>query len=251
MTDLPSATAIQQARAILAGARRVAVLTGAGISAESGVPTYRGVSGVWKAFSAKDMASPEGFARDPERVWAWHNDRRLALASIAPNAGHRALADLERLLADRGDRFDLATQNIDGLHQAAGSRNVHELHGTILAIYCVVCGKRRWLGFDPVDGLPRCESCGGLLRPAIVWFGEVLPRDVWLAAANAATSSDVFMTIGTSAVVYPAAGLVEMAIGAGARTIEVNLEPTPASTLVDVALHGPAGNILPRLVPEA
>jgi len=251
VTDPHVDAGVEQVRGLLADARRVAVLTGAGISAESGVPTYRGSGGVWKAFSAKEMASPEGFGRDPPRVWTWHNERRMALAHIQPNAGHRALADLEGVITDRGDRFDLATQNIDGLHQAAGSRNVHELHGTLLAVYCVACGKRQWLGFDPVEGLPHCESCGGLLRPAIVWFGETLPRDVWLAAADAATACDLFLTVGTSAVVYPAAGLLEMAVRAGARSVEVNLEATPASEVVDVALHGPAGEILPRLLSDA
>jgi len=242
---------LARARDMLAGASRVAILTGAGISAESGVPTYRGASGVWKAFSAEDLASPEGFARDPERVWQWHNERRLALADIEPNAGHRALADLQRRLEAQGGRLDLATQNIDGLHQAAGSRNVLELHGSLLAIRCTACPERRYIGFEPADAIPRCASCGALMRPAIVWFGETLPQNVWLTAAEAAVTCDVFMTVGTSAVVYPAAGLVEMAVASGADSIEVNLEPTPASDLVDVALAGHAGEILPRLVAPA
>jgi len=239
---------LARARDLLAGATRAAVLSGAGISAESGVPTYRGVGGVWNAFNAEDLASPDGFARDPDRVWQWHNERRMALAHIEPNAGHRALAALQRLVETRGGRFDLVTQNIDGLHQAAGSQGVLELHGTILAVRCSACPARRHIGFEPADTIPRCEACGSLMRPAIVWFGEMLPQDVWLQAADAVTGCDVFMTVGTSAVVYPAAGLIEMAVAAGARSIEVNLEPTPASDLVDVSLEGKAGELLPQLV---
>ncbi len=240
--------AIAQSRSILADARNVAVLSGAGISAESGVPTYRGVGGIWEGFSAAELASAEGFARDPAKVWGWHNQRRMELAAVKFNTGHKALADLEAQVVARGGMFTLATQNIDGLHQAAGSQNVLELHGTILAIRCSQCTDKRHIAFEPVDDeVPRCGGCGAYMRPDIVWFGEQLPSDVWEAAARSAYECDVFMTIGTSAVVYPAAGLIEMAAGTGAKTIEVNLERTAASGLVNISLQGKAGEILPQL----
>jgi NAD-dependent deacetylase len=239
---------VGQAHDLLCRAPAITVLSGAGISAESGVPTYRGAGGLWRGFSAEDVASPEGFARDPRRVWQWHNERRLALKDVRPNAGHEALARLEEAVASRGGRFTLATQNIDGLHRAAGSRNVLELHGSILAMRCTRCGQRRDLGFEPVGDLPKCAQCGRIMRPAIVWFGEALPQQEWLAAAEAAASCDVLLSVGTSAVVYPAAGLIEIAAGAGAKTIEVNLEPTAASAAFSIVLQGKAGEILPRLV---
>ncbi len=173
---------------MLSGARRVAVLTGAGISVESGLPAYRGGSGMWTGFSMKEYASPEGFAADPEKVWDWHNQRRLALAQVRPNPGHAALAELERQIAARGGQFTLATQNVDGLHQAAGSRNVLELHGTILAVKCSRCEAARHIGFAPIQGVPRCD-CGGLMRPDIVsvrrgaapgCVGGRLPRRLWV-----------------------------------------------------------------------
>jgi len=244
-----SSEKIAQAREWISRADRIAVLTGAGISAESGVPTYRGAGGIWSGFSAEELASSEGFARDPRKVWRWHDQRRMDLKRIQPNAAHRALAELQHRLEARGGAFVLATQNIDGLHQAAGSTGVLELHGTILAIRCSVCSRRRHIGFEATDGdVPRCPDCGQFMRPDIVWFGEPLPQDVWSAAARAAASCRLFMTIGTSAVVYPAAGLIEIAVAAGAGTIEVNLEPTPASDAVDIALHGQAGTLLPKLV---
>jgi NAD-dependent deacetylase len=248
VNDLPLDDLIAQARQLVTHASSISVLTGAGISAESGVPTYRGSGGLWRGIDAQDVASPEGFRRDPRRVWQWHNERRMALKDVRPNAGHAALARLQLAVEARGGRFVLATQNVDGLHQAAGSRSVLELHGSILASRCSVCDERREIGSEPVADLPRCSKCGRLMRPAIVWFGETLPEDAWLAAAEAAATGEVFLTVGTSAVVYPAAGLIEIAAGAGARTIEVNLEPTAASTRVGLALRGKAGDILPRIV---
>jgi len=238
-----------EVRLLLEKARRVCAFTGAGISAESGIPTYRGTGGLWSGFSADEIASPRGFARDPKRVWQWHNERRMALANVKPNAGHAALAKLEELVTSRGGQFALATQNIDGLHQAAGSRHVLELHGTILAIRCDTCGYRRAIGFEPIEGVPWCPKCRTFMRPDIVWFGETLPPDVWQRAAEAAASADLFLAIGTSAIVYPAAGLIDLASRRGARTVEINLEPTAATGMVDVALHGKAGEILPAILP--
>ena len=225
----------------------MAVLTGAGISAESGLPTYRGATGLWAGFSMKEYASAEGFAHDPEKVWGWHDERRMALAAVRPNAGHLALAELERRLTARGGQFALATQNVDGLHQAGGSQNVLELHGTILAVKCSRCERRREIGFEPIAGVPRCQ-CGAMMRPDIVWFGEMLPEAVWRSAFLAASACDVFLTVGTSAVVYPAASLIEIAAGRGAKTVEVSLERTAASSSVDIALAGNAGGILPALL---
>jgi NAD-dependent deacetylase len=240
----------QQARQWLHEAGAISLLTGAGISAESGLPTYRGAGGLWSGFSSQELASPEGFARDPQKVWNWHNERRMALAAVRPNAAHVALAELERQVSRRGGQFHLATQNIDGLHQAAGSRNVLELHGTILTIRCDGCQDRKPIGFEEIASVPRCSRCARPMRPDIVWFGEQLPAPVWRAAMAAAGKCEVFLTVGTSAVVYPAAGLIEVAASAGAKIIEVNLEPTSATTMADIALHAPAGEMLPQLVAQ-
>jgi len=243
---------LRQASGLLAGAETLAVLTGAGISAESGIPTFRDAGGLWDGLRPEDWASPEGFARDPERVWRWYERRRAELRLACPNAAHFALAELERRAAARGGQFVLATQNIDGLHHAAGSRNVLELHGTLTRMRCTRCPYETEIGAEPVEPLPpRCPDCQALLRPGVVWFGGPLPADVIQAAADAAANADVFLTVGTSAVVYPAAALTEIAVGCGAAAIEVNLQPTPASRLVRVALHGKAGDILPRLLAEA
>lgn len=234
---------IQAARELIEQARSIAVLTGAGISAESGVPTFRGAGGLWKQFRAEDLATPEAFRRDPQLCWEWYDWRRGILANVRPNGGHYALAELEQ----RAPRFTLITQNVDGLHQQAGSERVLEVHGSIWRLRCTQCGKT-WLDHTvPLNLLPRCE-CGGLARPGVVWFGENLNPELWHAAERATSESDVFLVVGTSALVYPAAGLVPLARSAGAKIIEVNLEPTPVTGLVDHALIGPAGQILPHLV---
>ncbi len=234
---------IESARELIEQARSVAVLTGAGISAESGVPTFRGAGGLWKQFRAEELATPEAFRRDPKLCWEWYDWRRGILAKVKPNAGHKALTDLER----RAPQFTLITQNVDGLHQEAGSKQVLEIHGSIWQLRCTAC-TTAWLDHGvPLKLLPRCE-CGGLARPGVVWFGENLDPEIWDAAERAIRESDLLLVVGTSAVVYPAAGLVPLARSAGAKIIEVNLEPTPVSGLVDHALTGPAGEILPRLI---
>jgi len=233
---------------MLASAGRVVVLTGAGISAESGVPTFRGAGGMWVRVRVEDFATPAGFARDPEKVLRWYDERRMQLKDIAPNPGHRALAELQRQVTARGGRFTLVTQNIDGLHQAAGSQNVLELHGSLLALRCSGCDHRIRIGLEPAEPVQKCPDCGRYLRPDVVWFGEPLPADALSAAMDAAARCQLFLTVGTSAAIYPAAGLVDIAARAGAKTIEVNLEPTPATGVVDVALRGKAGEILPRLL---
>ena len=236
----------QEARSWMERASSIAVLTGAGISAESGIPTFRGPGGAWEEFRLEDVATRDGFARDPVKVWEWYGLRRRAIDSAQPNAGHLALAELER----RTPGFTLVTQNIDGLHQRAGSRNVLEIHGNIWTLRCTRC-HREWRDTTvPLPRLPHCE-CGGLARPAVVWFGELLPEDIWEKAEQAAANSEVFLVVGTSAVVYPAAGLIELAHRSGAKVIEVNTERTAMSAIADCSIPGPAGEILPALLPHS
>lgn len=237
---------IAQARRWLAEARAVAVLTGAGISAESGVPTFRGAGGLWRQFRPEELATPEAFARDPRLVWEWYDWRRQKIAAAEPNAGHRALVRLER----QAPRFALVTQNVDGLHERAGSRRVIRLHGDIWSVRCLGCGQSRREERVPLPELPPHCACGGLLRPDVVWFGEALPAGAWAEAEQAVRASEVLLVVGTSAVVYPAASLIPLARTAGARVIEVNPEVTAFSSLVDSSLRGTAGEILPQLVPE-
>lgn len=235
---------MQRARQWLREASSVAALTGAGISAESGIPTFRGAGGLWREFRAEDLATPEAFARDPRLVWEWYDWRRGLIARAEPNAGHRALAELGR----RAGRFTLITQNVDGLHDRAGSRNVLKVHGDIWMVRCTACGRETRDDRVPLPELPpRCE-CGGLLRPGVVWFGEPLPEDVWREAEAATRQAGVFLVIGTAAVVYPAAGLVPLAKAAGAKVIEINLDETPYSAQVDCSLRGRAGELLPELI---
>lgn len=237
--------ALEQARTLLEQAQKIAVLTGAGISAESGIPTFRGSAGLWKQFRPEDLATPQAFARDPELVWQWYKWRRTLIAEVKPNPAHLALAELERHIR----QFTLITQNVDGLHQDAGSQSVLEVHGSIWRLRCTSC-LREWLDRNlALDIPPRCE-CGAIARPGVVWFGENLPQQIWNAAEQAVQSSDLFLIVGTSAVVYPAAGLIPLARTCGARTIEINVEETPVSGLVDCTLTGRAGEILPQLMAQ-
>jgi NAD-dependent deacetylase len=230
----------------LRDARFVAVLTGAGVSAESGVPTFRDAqTGLWAKYDPRDLATPEAFARDPRLVWDWYAERRTMLAGVRPNPAHVALAELEQ----RARGYLLATQNVDGLHYRAGSRKLVELHGNILRVRCSGCGAHaaEWSGDSP----PRCGLCGAYLRPDVVWFNELLPEDAQSAAADAAGRCDVYIVAGTSAEVYPAAALPYAALRNGACVIEVNPHDTPLTASTTVALHGKAGEVLPRLVREA
>jgi NAD-dependent deacetylase len=242
--DLDSA--LGRAAACLRGAERVAVLTGAGVSAESGVSTFRGAGGLWEGHRIEEVATPTAFRRDPSLVWRFYNMRRAGLKQVQPNPGHRALAALEERWG--AERFALITQNVDGLHRVAGSRHVLELHGNLARVRCTHCALIQDRGGEVLPDLPHCEECGHLLRPDIVWFHEMLPEDVWQEAAAATAACQCFLVVGTSAVVYPAAGLIDMARAVGARIIEVNLERTPASDGIDVGLYGPSGVLLPRLV---
>jgi NAD-dependent deacetylase len=235
---------ILRAAAVLRGARRVAVLTGAGISAESGVPTFRGPEGLWRKFRAEDLATPEAFARDPVLVWEWYDWRRGIIAKVAPNPGHVVLARWETLFPD----FTLITQNVDGLHALAGSRRLLEFHGNIWKTRCPDEGRvaeNRDVPLSPIP--PRCASCGGLLRPHIVWFGEGLDQDILRQAFSACAQADVMLTVGTSALVHPAASLPFAAAESGATVIEINPDPTPLTPHADILLRGKAGEILSRL----
>lgn len=229
----------------LRAARYVAVLTGAGISAESGIPTFRGAqTGLWAQYNPLDLATPEAFRRNPRLVWDWYTSRREAAARAEPNPGHLALAEMER----RVPRFILITQNVDGLHQRAGSRAVIELHGSLMRFKCFQedAPVQEWA--DTGDVPPRCPRCGGLVRPAVVWFGEKLPPQARQAAIEAAQQCDVFFSIGTSGLVEPAASLPYEALLHGATVIEVNPDSTPLTADATFVLRGPAGQVLPRLV---
>ena len=236
---------LDRAAEIVRAAGRVVVLSGAGVSAESGVPTFRGASGLWEGHAVTEVATPTAFARDPELVWRFYNARRAEMKAVAPNPGHVALAALERRFANR---FALATQNIDGLHQAAGSRNVLELHGRMSRVRCTACSYLADRPGEDLPDLPRCPECGSMLRPDVVWFEEMLPHGVWREAFEAAEACDCFLVVGTSAVVFPAAGLIEVAGIARARILEFNLERTAASSRVDLGLYGPSGQTLPELL---
>ena len=235
---------LARGRALLAGAQRVAVLTGAGVSAESGVPTFRGPGGLWENHRAEDLATPQAFARDPALVWRWYHWRRELIGRCQPNPAHLALAGLQQRVPDSC----LITQNVDGLHGRAGSLGALEIHGSIWRVRCLSCGDQRHEPRLDLDTPPRCPLCGGLLRPGVVWFGESLDQDLLERAWRAASRCQVMLVVGTSALVQPAASLAQVAQRAGAKVIEINLEPTPNTGQVDLALHGPAGQILPRLL---
>ena len=240
-------------RALLRDATRIAVLSGAGMSAESGVPTFRDAqTGFWARFRPEDLATEAAFRRDPERVWDWYAERRANLQHVQPNAGHRALADFQHR---HPGRLTLITQNVDDLHQRAGSPGVLALHGNI--------SEDQWL--DPCalarraqDGCtvaqaepgrpPRCGQCGNLVRPAVVWFGEMLPADTLAAAERAAGQCDVMLVVGTAGAVYPAAGLAHQARAAGARVVIVNPHPSELDEVADEVLVGTAAVLLPQLL---
>lgn len=230
-------------RQALKRADRVAALTGAGISAESGVPTFRGADGLWRHYRATDLATPEAFARDPRLVWEFYNWRRELLGPLRPNAAHLALVELEKQAAE----FLLITQNIDGLHQAAGSRRVLELHGNLWQVRCTGCG-RVMENRAPLPALPACDACGGLLRPHVVWFGESLDPLGLNLAFKTLESCQALLIIGTSSNVQPAASMGLYARRHGAFVAEINLEATPATGSYDVTLLGKAGDLLPRIV---
>jgi NAD-dependent deacetylase len=229
-------------------AKSVAVLTGAGVSAESGVPTFRdALTGLWAKFDPEELATPEAFLRNPKLVWDWYLSRRASLASAQPNPGHFALAEIER----RVGIFTLATQNVDGLHARAGSRNIVELHGNILRTRCFDAGHLVEAWVDDGSITPHCPYCGSLLRPDVIWFGEILPPGAIEQATDAARACDLFLCVGTSALVYPAAALPESARQAGAIVVEVNPQPSAVADFADFTLVAPSGIALPALVRAA
>lgn len=232
---------LEKAARLIRQANHLAVLTGAGISAESGLATFRGAGGLWEGHAVEDVATLHAFQRDPGLVWRFYNARRTGLRTVRPNPGHDALVRLEKRF---GERFSLITQNVDGLHRAAGSRRVLELHGNLARVRCTGCALVDDRAQEELAELPRCPSCGVLLRPDIVWFHEMLPQDVWKAAVEAVRACQCLIVVGTSANVYPAAALLMLA----PHVIEINLEATVASQHAHVNLLGPAGQVLPRLV---
>jgi NAD-dependent protein deacetylase/lipoamidase len=228
----------------LRSAHRLCVLTGSGISAESGIPTFRGAqTGLWENFNPHQLATPEAFERDPRLVWRWYEWRRELIAGAQPNAGHHALVEI----AHRIPAMMLVTQNVDGLHQRAGSHGVIEFHGNIMRDRCTREGIAAERSPANKEELPRCARCGALLRPDVVWFGEAIAPDALQGADAAAANCDVFMSVGTSSQVYPAAGLSEIARQRGAAIIEVNVEASDMSAVSDWQLLGPAGEVLPAL----
>jgi NAD-dependent deacetylase len=233
----------------LHSARRIVVLTGAGVSAESGVPTFRdALDGLWAKFHPEDLATPQAFDRDPALVSRWYDDRRCRLVTCQPNAGHVALAAWQRRLASEGRTFTLVTQNVDRLHQQAGSTDVIELHGTLRVWRCRDCASEtEEFGPPFVEYPPRCP-CGGAKRPGVVWFGENLPKAALLAAEKAADHCDLFLSVGTSSQVYPAAGLINIARAANAKVVEINPAETAASHLAHWSVRGTSAAVLPELV---
>ncbi|MCC7201622.1 MAG: NAD-dependent deacylase [Nitrospirae bacterium] len=230
-------------RSRISNASSITVLTGAGISADSGVPTFRGKDGLWRNFRAEELATPDAFRRDPVLVWEWYNWRREIIATKDPNAAHHSLVTLE----SHASSFTLITQNVDGLHGKAGSKNIAEIHGNIWKTRCTACGDVSH-NFDvTINILPYCRKCNCLLRPHIVWFGESLdPADI-TKGMDALHSCEVLLVIGTSGVVQPAASFVSAAKGAGAYVVEINIEETPNSYLVDDVLTGRASDVVPLL----
>jgi NAD-dependent deacetylase len=234
---------------LLRTASRVAVLTGAGVSAESGVPTFRDAqTSLWAQYSPTDLATPEAFERNPRLVWEWYAQRRERVSQVQPNPGHRALAVMEARLAQRGAQFTLITQNVDSLHRRAGSRNVIELHGNISRVKCsrehILV--ERWPTTGPTP--PPCPYCGAPLRPDVVWFGEDLPVEAIFTARRAARESDIFLSVGTSGLVEPAASLPFMALQHRAVVVEINPDATPLTPEATYVLAGPSGQVLPELV---
>ena len=227
----------------LKSSKRISVLTGAGISAESGVPTFRGKNGIWKKFNPQELANMEAFLRNPELVWEWYNYRRKIIDSVLPNPGHEVLAQMEQFYP----HFSICTQNVDGLHKKAGSKRIYELHGNIHRNKCSECDLPVADIVVHKDGRsPRC-LCGGLIRPDVVWFGEQIPQDIFYTCVEEAVLAEVYFSIGTSTIVYPAATLPGEAKKHGAYVIEINLEPTPFSNQADYAIHAKAGDILPQI----
>jgi len=242
---------IRTIRRLLHEASSVTILTGAGVSAESGIPTFRDAqTGLWAKYDPRELATPQAFARDPALVTRWYDERRRKCADCKPNPGHLALARLQDEFEAAGKGFTLITQNVDRLHQRAGSWNPLELHGTLWVWRCTTCGEEREERQIPFSAHPPRCGCGGMRRPGVVWFGETLPESVLAAAWQAAESCGLFMSLGTSSVVEPAASLGRVAAAGGAKTVEINPEATPLSSGVDVSVRGTTGSLLPMILSQ-
>jgi NAD-dependent deacetylase len=224
--------------------KNITIISGSGISAESGIPTFRGKNGLWKSYRAEDLASPKAFYSNPSLVWEWYNWRREIIRDKKPNNAHYACADLEEKL---GEHFYIITQNVDELHQMAGNKNVIEIHGNIWRTRCTKCGDRR-KNMEKLDKLPKCEICGGLLRPDVVWFGEAVDLSILNKAFEFLFSSGLVIVVGTSGVVYPAAQFASTAKDNGSFVVEINTEETPNSGVVDLSIREKAGEVLPLIV---
>lgn len=251
-----SSAGLTRARSLIREAGQVVALTGAGVSAESGVPTFRGPGGLWKQWRAEDLATPEAFARDARLVWEWYGWRRSVVMQCMPNAAHRALA----AASARNGAFRVVTQNVDGLHAEASRASDAsapppvELHGSLFRIRCTRCGDGRddrdAIDATSLETLPHCARCRAIMRPDIVWFGESLDPSVLGEAIRLASAADVCLVIGTSALVHPAAGLADLTRRAGGSVIEVNVADTPLTHGATVALRGSAAAIVPELLDE-
>ncbi len=232
---------------IMVNCRKCVVLTGAGMSAESGVPTFRGEEGLWRKFRPEELATMDAFVANPKIVWEWYNWRRDLMANVKPNPGHWAITEMESL----SDSFSLITQNVDNLHRIAGTQDILEIHGNIQRNKCVDCNQP----CDPdieinPDKIPKCKACGGKIRPDVVWFGELLNPQIIDRAFRLAEEADIFFAVGTSAIVHPAASLPPLAKRNGATLVEINMEETPISFMADFQVREKSGEFLPLLVQE-
>ncbi len=236
----------EELQKILRSARDVVALTGAGISAESGIPTFRGNDGLWSKLNPEELANFDAFLRNPELVSEWYEHRRQITRESKPNPAHYALVEMEKSFRS----FTVITQNIDNLHKRAGSKTVAELHGNIERNYCLGCGKRYDGEEFDRNGSFRCSECGGLIRPDIVWFGEMLPEEEWALAEEAAQRADVMFVVGTSSVVYPAAELPMTVRRNGGKIVEVNIEETPLSDFADFSIKGSASRVLTEIADQ-
>lgn len=223
----------------------IVFFTGAGISAESGISTFRGEDGLWKKFRPEELASFDAFIKNPELVWEWYNYRKKIIHDSNPNPAHLTIAEMQSHFKD----VTVVTQNVDNLHRRAGSKKIFELHGNIERNFCINCKKFHNEELDFSAGVPKCE-CGGLIRPDVVWFGEYLPEDQFLGGEKAAINSDIFFVVGTSAIVYPAAGLIYTAKASGAVIVEINIEETSLTSMANYSFFGKAGEILPALLDQ-
>lgn len=237
-------TGISETKKILSETKYLVILTGAGISAESGIPTFRGKDGLWRNYRAEELATPAAFMRNPKLVWEWYDWRRQIIKNANPNPAHRSIARLERMFG----QFLLITQNVDGLHSRAGNRKLAELHGNIWRMRCTSCGRVSYNTDVPLKEIPPLCECGGLQRPDVVWFGETLSQGELSKAYAAASGCEVILVVGTSGIVYPAASIPTIAKERNSKIIEINLQETPVTQIADVSIFGRAGKILPKII---